>query len=144
MKDAVGGSLLLYLVVIFTSIVILFFAGILAYSKAYKVKNRIIEVIERNGNYDNNEVLELKNELKRAGYRSATSQQIRNKCGEQSLTYTEAAGYFYCVYKDESSAEPSYSYEVVTYVHFDFPVIGDILEFPVKGETKILGKSYDY
>ena len=42
MKDAVGGSLLLNLVIIFTSIVILLFVGVLAYAKAYKVKNKII------------------------------------------------------------------------------------------------------
>lgn len=144
MKDAVGGSLLLYLVVIFTSIVILFFAGIMAYSKAYKIKNRIIEVIERNETYGTNEVLELTEELKRAGYRSATRDQIGSKCGLESLTYTENAGHFYCVYLDNSSAEEGYSYEVVTYVHFDMPIIGDMLVFPVKGETKILGKNYNY
>ena len=32
--------------VVITSIIILFFVGILAYSKAYKVKNNIIEIIE--------------------------------------------------------------------------------------------------
>ena len=35
-------------------------------------------------------------------------------------------------------------YVVVTFIHFEFPVIGDILTFPVYGETKILNKSYDY
>ena len=144
MKDAVGGSILLYLVVIFTSIVILLFVGILAYSKAYKIKNRIIEVIERNETYDDNEVSELTEELKRAGYRSATKDQIYSKCGEESLTYTENVGHFYCVYRDDSSSAEGHSYEVVTYVHFDFPVIGDMLVFPVKGETKILGKNYNY
>ena len=142
MKDAVGGSLLLYLVVIFTSIVILFFAGILAYSKAYKVKNRIIEVIEKHGTYDSSVVAEINNDLNRAGYRSVSSNaQLNSKCGNQNLNSTT---YFYCVYEDESSLESGKSYKVVTYVHFDFPVIGDILEFPVRGQTKTLGKTYDY
>ena len=136
--------MLLYLVVIFTSIVILLFVGLIAYSKAYKVKNRIIEVIERSETYGSNEVLELTEELKRAGYRSATKDQIRSKCGVQSLSYTKNAGHFYCVYLDNSSSEQGFSYEVVTYVHFDLPVVGDMLVFPVKGETKILGKDYNY
>ena len=146
MKDAVGGSILLYLVVIFVSIVIIFFAGIMSYSKAYKIKNRIIEVIERNGTYEENEVGELTIELKRIGYRTATIEQIASKCGTESLTYTNNAGHFYCVYigeGDKLSGE-GYSYEVVTYTHFDFPIIGDLLVLPVKGETKTLGKSYDY
>ena len=40
MRDAVGGSLLLNVVVIFVSVIILFFAGIMAYSKAYKAKKK--------------------------------------------------------------------------------------------------------
>ena len=47
MRDAVGGSILLNIVIIFLSLVIVFFAGIMAYSKAYKVKNRIIEFIKK-------------------------------------------------------------------------------------------------
>ena len=65
MKDAVGGSLLLNIVVIFTSIVILFFAGIMAYSKAYKIKNRIIEVIERYETYDDTVEPKLEEDLRK-------------------------------------------------------------------------------
>lgn len=147
MKDAVGGSLLLNLVVIFTSIVILFFVGIIAYSKAYRVKNRIIEVIERYETFDERGIKELKTELLRVGYRTATSDQIKSKCGEDSLSYNtdlnKNADFLYCVY-DKNNSTSGEAYEVVTYVRFDFPVIGDFLMFPVKGETKVLGKGYDY
>lgn len=147
MKAAVGGSLLLNLVVVFVSIVILFFVGIIAYSKAYKVKNRIIEVIERYETFDANGINELKTELLRAGYKTATPDQIKAKCGENSLSYNSdpqnSAGFLYCVY-DKNNSTLGKAYEVVTYVRFDFPVIGDILTFPVRGETKVLGKVYDY
>lgn len=140
MKDAIGGSSLLYLVVIFTSIIILFFVGIIAYSKAYKVKNRIIEVIEKNEGYDVNVANSLTSDLKSAGYRTATEEQVIAKC-KGGLTVDP--GFLYCVYED-THADGSKSYEVVTYIHFDFPVVGDVLVFPVRGETKILGKSYNY
>lgn len=147
MKSAVGGSLLLNLVLIFTSIVILFFVGIIAYSKAYKVKNKIIEVIERYENFDEQGINELKTELLRVGYKTASPDQIKTKCGENSLSYnsvqTKSAGFLYCVY-EKSNLTTGKSYEVVTYVRFDFPIIGDILMFPVKGETKVLGKNYNY
>ena len=39
--------MLLNLVVIFSGLVIVFFIGILSYSKAYRVKNRIVELIEK-------------------------------------------------------------------------------------------------
>ena len=159
MKDAIGGSLLLNLVVIFTSIVILFFVGIVAYSKAYKIKNRIIEVIERNETY-NPGIAEqqLKNDLSKAGYMMASSEEINAKCGIDNLnTVTYGMnGYLYCVYeKSCARREPDpnthevvctgeRSYEVVTYIHFNFPVIGDLMTFAVRGETKSLGRVYDY
>lgn len=159
MKDAIGGSLLLNLVVIFTSIVILFFVGIVAYSKAYKIKNRIIEVIERNETY-NPGIAEqqLKNDLSKAGYMMASSVDINAKCGEGNLNIVSLGmnGYLYCVYEkscaqreldpntNEEVCTGERTYEVVTYIHFNFPVIGDLMTFAVKGETKTLGRIYNY
>lgn len=146
MKDAIGGSLLLNIVVIFTSVIILMFVGILAYSKAYKIKNRVIEVIEENAVYNENVADALSDDLTRAGYRTATKDQIKSKCENGNLT-EDWSGHLYCVYRiqvDESNSDRGYYYQVVTYVHFDFPVIGSMLTIPVKGETKILGKIYNY
>lgn len=139
MRDAVGGSLLLNLVVFFTSVVILFFVGIIAYSKAYKIKNRIIEIIERNENYNEMVALELDEDLNKAGYTISTKEKVNQKCGDDNLNKSE---YFYCVYK-YGSIDGSL-YKVVTYTRFEFPLIGDILIIPVKGETKVLGKNYNY
>lgn len=137
MREAVGNSLLLNLVIIFVSIVILFFVGILSYSKAYRVKNRIIEVIESHGNYLDS-VDEISTDMKSIGYRTTNNK----KCNSNNLNSTS---YNYCVYEitDKSSGN-SYYYKVVTYVHFDFPIIGGLINIPVSGETKILGKSYNY
>lgn len=147
MKAAIGGSSLLNIALFFVSIVILFFVGIIAYSKAYKINNRIIEVIEKHQQYGEVVETELYDDLRTAGYITATSSQVKEKCGENNLNSSE---YLYCVYLDEDSLkegslnDDGYLYEVVTYIHFDFPIIGDTLTFAVKGETKILGKNYDY
>ena len=153
MRDAVGGSLLLNIVVMFTSIVILFFAGIMAYSKAYKIKNRIIEVVEKYETYDPIVQATLDEELRKAGYIVATANQVEDKCEDGNLNTSE---YLYCIYKeckicDDSSkcvvgecVEENRHYVVETFIHFNFPVIGNMLTFKVKGETKILGKNYNY
>lgn len=148
MKDAVGGSLLLNIVVIFASIVILFFAGIMAYSKAYKIKNRIIEVVERYENYNTTVQSTLEEDLKKSGYIVAKQDQVESKCGEDNLNTSE---YLYCVYlksceefDETGECIGQRHYEIVTYIHFDFPVIGNMLTFEVKGETKMLGKNYNY
>lgn len=138
MREAIGNSLLMNLVIIFVSIVILFFIGILSYSKAYRVKNRIVSIIEKYDGYNTSAQEEILVDLKSAGYRSTNN----SKCTSENLNNTT---YNYCIYeiRDKSSGD-SYYYKIVTYVHFDFPIIGNLISFPVKGETKILGKTYNY
>lgn len=147
MKDAVGGSLLLNLVVFFTAVVILFFAGIMTYSKAYKVKNRIIEVIEKHGTYNTNAKNEINNDLTRIGYRVSSKKLTNAKCsGDSSMgscTNLNTTTQQYCVCS-KGNLQNGTSYEVITYVYFDFPVIGELIRIPVRGETKVLGKNYNY
>ena len=156
MKSAVGNSLLLYLVVIFSGIVILFFVGIISYSKAYRVKNRIVDVIEKHSGYDNNTELEINSSLKEMGYNitssnpcnsnSAVQNHMKNISDQYALKNTSQSGYNYCVYEisNKSSGIATKYYVVVTFVNFKFPIIGSLLNIPIYGETKILGKSYDY
>lgn len=147
MRDAVGGSLLLNLIVIFTSVVILFFVGILSYSKAYKVKNRIVEVIERtDGNITDNILGEINNELTKVGYKVIGSAPDDDKCSRDSsrgaCTNLNTSTFNYCIC--QHGGTDAKIFEVITYAQFEFPVIGDLLTIPVKGETKMLGKKYDY
>ena len=125
----------------------------MAYSKAYKIKNRIIEVIEKYETYDNyvyngsqprKSVQELLDEdLRKSGYIVATPGQVSSKCGTIPGNLN-TSGYLYCVYLKSGTATSERIYEVVTYIHFDFPVIGKLLTFEVHGETKMLGKNYNY
>lgn len=155
MKESIGGSMLLYLVLIFVTVVMLLFSSILTYSKAYKIKNRIIEVIEKYGMYNSTVANEINPDLSVAGYKANQTSNcddiynklIRTKYSEDKLSRNHNSyGYNYCIFKStntEGVNEGSY-YVVVTFVEFQFPVIGDIMTFPVYGETKILGKKYDY
>ena len=127
----------IYGVIIFVTVIILVFVSILTYSKAYKAKNRIIEIIEKYESYESNLI---KEELNRIGYTIANKDKIINKCGENNLS--NESGYLYCVYEKELSNGKIYS--VVTYVNFNIPIVGTMFEFPVKGETKILDIDYDY
>ena len=47
MKEAIANAGIYNLVIIFVIILLAFFIGSLSYSKAFKVKNKIIEEIER-------------------------------------------------------------------------------------------------
>ena len=166
MRSAIGNSLLLYLVVIFSGIIILFFVGIISYSKAYGVKNRIIEIIEKYGGYNTNAVSEINSSLSEMGYNVASSNfcsgtsvighmndMVENSGEEESyvLRYPNSAyatSYNYCVFEVRSKTTnvtgSSNYYVVVAFVNFNFPVIGNVINIPIYGETKILNRSYDY
>lgn len=171
MRDSLGGSLLLNLVLIFSGVIVIFFIGVLSYSKAYRIKNRIIEIIEKHGTYveldvngQNAVTQELNPDLSAEGYDSSNPKKcesLRNRLVSGNNARYDADklsgnlngyGYNYCVFEmcnkknSKNECDISYGkyYVVVTFVRFEFPVIGDIVEIPVYSETKILGKIYNY
>lgn len=141
MRESIGGSFLFNLVIIFSAIVILVFVFIMSYSKAYRVKNRIIEIVERNGSYDSS-INNLNEELERMGYSTNNRKNCPIVDGMANMNVTS---YDYCIYRiNNKSSDDSNYYVVITYAKFQFPIIGDLIRFEVKGETKILGRKYDY
>ena len=171
MKDSLGGSLLLNLVVIFSGVIVVFFISVLSYSKAYRVKNRIIEIIEKYGVYvkldENSQNLvtqELNPDLSAAGYDSSSPSRcdkIKTSLVSGDYAKYDAGrlsdnlnfyGYNYCVFEmcNEKNADGmcidsnGKYYVVATFTQFEFPIIGDIIKIPVYGETKTLEKTYDY
>lgn len=165
MREAVGGSVLLYIVVIISSIIMFVFVGFFSYTKAYKVKNRIIQIVEKYEVYEKNEdgnnptVDEINQNLATLGYNTASPRNcnsIKDRLSMGNEKYKgrlsdneNENGYNYCIYKVNyegvgDDGNNPYHYVVVTFVHFQLPIIGDALTIPVYGETKILGKDYSY
>ena len=127
MRSAIGNSLLMSLVVIFVSAVMLLFVSVLSYSKAYRVKNGIIEIIEKNDGFtktdaDGNNVteIEINDFLHKSGYRIGTSDctKVLQDKGVNEIMQINS-GYNYCVGKNSTGEKGSY-YTVITYVEFNF------------------------
>ena len=144
MRESIGASFVLYAIVIFVSIFCLFFIGGLSYTKAFKIKNRIIDIIEENECYDGggcSSKEQINQALKEAGYLvkkgPADCGNIRNKKGATVLTQG-SNGYRYCVYKVDTKTGSYYG--AVAFMYFQIPVIHANLEFPVYGETKVMGE----
>ncbi len=141
MREAIGNSLLLSIVVFFVGLIIVFFVGILSYSKAYKVKNRIVEIIEKYETYEGN--IEVENEiissLSEMGYQLGSCKDPDAYNGN-----VNNSGYKYCIYRIDTEKEGQYYYKVTTYVQFYFPIVGEWINPPVTSETKIFGKTYRY
>ena len=136
MRGALGNSLLLFIIIFCVSLIVLLFLGILSYSKAYKAKNRIIEIIEKYEDYNINAEEEVIFSLGTMGYQlGSCKDKEKNK---------NTSDYKYCIYEQSTENGGNY-YKVVTYVQFYFPVINELVDnISVHGETKILGKSYNY
>ena len=149
MREAVGSTLLFKVMIVF----IFFFASFLAiainYSQAFRIKNRIINIIEENEGIKNNDVrLEIINYVNFAGYyRDVDCDCSSNdyRCGNNNTNLkgsnisdsNNASNRIQglCIKKLKNSNDEVY-YRVTTFVNFHLPIVGDIFTFEVRGETK--------
>ena len=120
-----------------------FFIGSLGYTKAFKVKDRIINEIELEGEWNNTAVENnIENYLYEVGYRVNLDSQCPDaETNENNVKVTQIktnSSYKYCVYKYETEKEykKTVYYKVVSFMYFDIPVISEIIKIPVSGETK--------
>jgi hypothetical protein len=150
MREAIGNTFIVNLIMVFIAVISALLIGSISYSKAFKVKNRIIYTIEKYGGWDNSSSTnivrtEIEASLKDIGYqlKLANSAYYGGKvCPSRSGATTvyggtgETVTYHYCVY--EYNNEKGHYYGVTTFMHFDIPLIGNYIEFPVYGETRSL------
>ena len=156
MREAIGGAWIIGIVMGF----IVIFSGYLAisvnYTKAFKVKNRIINIIEESegftesveasswniNNIRKKKLLETEDKvvlyLDSIGYRytlpesECTSRDIDNKMFDSS----------YCIKKICASGGGAY-YKVTTFIKFEIPIIYANFTVPITGETKVLYNNRD-
>ena len=153
MREAIGNTFIVNLLMVFIGVMSALLIGSVSYSKAFKVKNRIIYTIEKYGGWNvttsagtNVVKAEIEANLKEIGYPLVVSNPFIGGCPNRNgatLVYGGNSGsnkyentYHYCVY--EYKNEKGLYYGVTTFMHFDIPLIGNYLEFPVNGKTKTL------
>ena len=139
MREAIGGTWLFGLVITF----IVFFASFLAvsinYSKAFNVKNNIVDLISK---YEGNNC----NSRKKIGeYLSDVGYLVIGSCPSGYYAYDLHGNYlsgknrgYYCVKSEETNdtvIEKRY-YRVITFFKLDLPMVGDLTTFKIKGETE--------
>ena len=147
MRESIGGAWLVGIVIFF----IVLFTGYLAlsvnYSKAFKVKNEIISLIEEN------EGLTDKTQEKIVKYLNSVGYYVYGKCNDIDSDYLdntvngkligyEKQGntdkYKYCVYErsvQDDTLNRKY-YRVTVFFKFDSPLLDNAFTFPVTGESK--------
>lgn len=158
MKGAIGNAFILNMVITFMLIFYTLLIGSMAYSKSYRTKNYLINLIdefERNEKGDFTSTATLKNQwddeaneyLEKVGYQLSTSQgnTCKTNIDKYSLYLGNGAGrYDYCIYKridikdgdGNKVIKQRYNYMVLVYMKLDVPVLGQFMKFPIRGETK--------
>ena len=158
MKEAIANAGIFNLVIIFVIILLAFFIGSLSYSKAFKVKNKILEEIEKDQGYtmgstDSTEE-RVKDWLGNIGYRQNTGlnrnddicdRTVSGNGGSDGVLINGDSDYQYCVYEFDTCSGGSNLncgkyYRVVAYMYFDMPILGGLLKLPVRGETMIFNE----
>lgn len=150
MREAFGGSWLLGFVVLFIVLFSAYLAVSVNYTKAFKAKNKIINIIEQNEGFstasnlckNNKSDACLKNSkstedkiyayLKESGF---IINDLNGKvCPDDDYKFIQDGGY--CVQR-VCTSQGSY-YKVNTFIKIELPIVWQTFTVPIKGETKVL------
>ena len=145
MREAIGGTWLFTIVIVFIVLFSSYLAISVNYSKAFKVKNGIVDLIEQNEGLSSETQTQISNYLDKTGY--FVYGECNSKASEKGYESKGAGNnYKYCVVKTNaaneelvagSTVERAY-YKVKVFFRLDLPVLGDIFTFPVTGQTKAI------
>lgn len=145
MKAAIGNTIVMGIMVTFISVVLLIIISSVVYTKAYRIKNRIVDEIEKVETFDDSVRSNLDMLFRDIGYK-ANSLMNNSKCtryGDSETLQNTSSAYHYCVFKINADVQrKGYYYKVVAFAYLDFPLISAI-QIPVYGETKIFYNNID-
>ena len=150
MREAIGGLGLFQIVIFFLAL----FSGYLCLSvnssKAYKVKDEIIRIVEKHNGVNSRSLEEIQNYLTKVGYRTTGS------CEGNETGYNASGsrggfskGDLFCIEEipvhslnvDDPSTlqipEQSY-YRIRVFFRLDLPVFGDVFKYDLSGDTRLL------
>lgn len=153
MRESIGATWIFSICMTFIVLFTAYLAISVNYTKAFRLKSHIVNVIEENGTYSEEEI---RTYLVAQGYSArgmcnaisdkngGSTDWVLNDCIDGRSDGTCAA----CIYRmdittqnDDIDAGKSY-YKVVAFFKFDLPIVNIILEpFKVSGDTKCIYES---
>ena len=165
MKESFGGSWLFGIVILFISLFTSYLAYSINYTRAFNLKNKILEEIEKAEGYttlieNGTKIDDMSDEqlrdantvkttvllwIRKTGYAKQNAEGINCKTVDgHSETQSMPGGYCITKYcKDTTDGNVTHGgfrtyYKVTTFVAFKIPVINVTLKVPVTGETRTL------
>lgn len=149
MKESIGYTVSLNIMIIFITIIFAFLCAALIYFKSNKASNIITSAIEKYEGYNTSAISEINRNLSSLGYGSRTI-SCATELVDEGITCNIVENVFgqgdsgYCVYecyeKDASGNYDYYYYKIRTNMMITIPIIQDILDIPVYSNTNRLYK----
>lgn len=154
MRDAISGAMTLQIIVIFLIIINCYLAFSVNYTKAFRVKNEIRSIIEKNEGLTDDAKSQINDLMLKTNY--TMNPEFETWCIENGYTVADdiPAGSFCYKYNKVDVAGTSNPgskykgayYTVATFVNVDLPLVNNLLPFAgnlflVKGETALIYSS---
>lgn len=159
MKESIGYTVTLNIMIVFITIVIAFLCAALIYFKSNKVSNIITTAVEKYEGYNISTINEINRNLSSIGYsrrkidcdntvEDKGSKKIADGVRVCSLVYPSSFGSTelpgqngYCIYKCAEDNGEYFFYKIRTNMMLNIPIINNILDIPVYSNTNRL---YDF
>ena len=146
MRDALGGTFMLKLALVFLVICVWFMAIAINYAKAFRVKNQIINIIEQyqyTGEKNGTAIDKINEYLVSVPYNFGSNNGVEQTCANMAgtgndYTFTEQGA---CIIPKGALGKfgnSSRYYKVVTFINIDFNFFNIHMTIPISGETKVI------
>lgn len=150
MKESIGYTVTLNIMITFIIIIFAFLSAALIYFKSNKVSNVITETIEKYEGYNSYASGEITTKLSSWGYNKNSvncnnyynkiGNKEKSKCSSSSLT-DGSEGYCVFVCRELFDGEWYYYYKISTNMMLNVPIINELLNIPIFSNTNRL---YDF
>lgn len=147
MRESIGGAWLLGIVMVFMAVFIAYIAITINYSAAYKLKTKMVTVIEQYEGPNPTSLAKLQGLINASGYR-ATFPCTKGNDGyvlgvlDGHPTMNPSTPQNYCITREvryaKDGEETKYYYDVEVTFKFNLPILGDLFNFRVSGETNAI------
>lgn len=143
MRQAIGATWILQLVIIFMLIFVGFLALTINYTRAFRVKNEMLSMIEKYEGVNSESIALINNYLRYNNYQTTGNCEdgfygVTNLNSASIIPTSKNNKYYYCLKKNNSRSNTfsdRANYEVVAFFKFNLPFIGDLFTFRVNGKT---------
>ena len=113
MREAIGGTMLMNIVITFLAIYIMFMAAVINYGRVFRVKNTLINLIEAE-----------------EGFKVGGSEIVKNKA--------VSMGYYDDIHVCYTKGNQTKYFSILVYINFDLPLVTNNIRIPITGDTSAI------